>query len=253
MKLLLSIGVILFLCTGCMKYQYLTVDGPAKNDYSHEIAVENDSVSISYKFSGGLVSVQIYNKLEIPLFVDWQQSSLILQGHSISESSQASQINADISSANWKSNNGLSLGSASLDGTISQTPQYSFIPPKAFVVSFPIKVIDGYVNLNSAASQRSHYGEVTFKFQTFTAETSPLSFRTYLTISTEKDFKNSTHFDHFFWVSRIVNARVKQDEFPGAWGRKDYLLLSKATGTGVLLGTAALAGCAILSAQAPTR
>ncbi|HNC30155.1 MAG TPA: hypothetical protein PKX08_09130, partial [Cyclobacteriaceae bacterium] len=77
MKLSL-ITALCIVCTGCSTYQYVTVSSPLKTQ--NEFIAENDTVKISYDFSGeqGPVKISIYNKLSTPLYVDWSKSALII-------------------------------------------------------------------------------------------------------------------------------------------------------------------------------
>src|SRR5574339_6831 len=76
--------VIVF--AGCQSYQYMTVTGKNINEnVHHNFAMENDSLVLIYSFAGysGPIRMRIENKLDKPLYVDWNRSSLIVNDRSI--------------------------------------------------------------------------------------------------------------------------------------------------------------------------
>lgn len=105
-------------CTGCSTYQYATLSSPLKKENQHKFSIENDTVTISYDFSGkeGPINVTVYNKLSIPLYVDWAKSALIVGNTRKSYTNENVALQAELngSETRW-------LSSASQTATINGT------------------------------------------------------------------------------------------------------------------------------------
>lgn len=77
-KSLILPAAVLFsvLLTSCSKYQInmLSSTNAVKDEQTGVFNVENDSVKISYSFYGknAPVSIQVFNKSDKPLYIDWQ-------------------------------------------------------------------------------------------------------------------------------------------------------------------------------------
>src|SRR5690348_2528150 len=94
---ILPIAVMaLLLFSSCSTYQYTTVSSSSldMNDLQ-EFEFVNDTVRIIYNFYGenAPVTITVENKLKVPIFIDWHNSSLILNGRSVSYA--PSQINIE--------------------------------------------------------------------------------------------------------------------------------------------------------------
>lgn len=83
-RMLFVLSVVALLCmSSCSSYYYSVLESNdavgEKND-DKDFVIENDSVCISYCFYGedAPISITVYNKMDEPLFVDWQRSALIL-------------------------------------------------------------------------------------------------------------------------------------------------------------------------------
>ncbi len=81
MRQFIPLTSIVFLFTGCTTYQYMTVSGKnIRQNERQEFVVENDSIRVKYNFSGedAPVNVEVTNKLDRPVYVDWSRSALII-------------------------------------------------------------------------------------------------------------------------------------------------------------------------------
>jgi hypothetical protein len=74
--------VFILLFTSCTKSFIQVFDTTSTNPLisKNENIFENDSIKITYSFwaSNGVMSFSIYNKLNKPIYIDWKNSSLIL-------------------------------------------------------------------------------------------------------------------------------------------------------------------------------
>ena len=185
-----------------------------------EFVIENDSFEIRYDFESqpSAIRVSIYNKLDRPLFVDWKSSAIIHNGVPCAYWNDVSYI--DLQTVERTSIvQPVTYGSAS--GTIYRPPYIGFIPPDSYIVkennSLNTSFFDKYVR-DAAA------GKVVESNQ-FDAASSPLRFRSFLTLSITDDFRSAFHADSEFWVSEVnrdVTLRpgradmIVHDSTPGA-------------------------------------
>jgi hypothetical protein len=73
-------AVFVLLMSACSTYQYMTVDSPQmKKDDHSPLTFENDTLKMTYRISGkgGPVELDIYNKTNQPLYVNWKKSAFI--------------------------------------------------------------------------------------------------------------------------------------------------------------------------------
>lgn len=81
MKKLLFFAALLISLSSCKTYYvYLFhTDSIIPKDENNLYVFENDSVKLIYAFweNKGVVNFSIYNKLNVPLYVDWRKSSYI--------------------------------------------------------------------------------------------------------------------------------------------------------------------------------
>ena len=126
------IGLIsLSLFTGCITYQHVSLSGNAPQNEKSEFVVENDSVSLIYSFHGhsGPITMDIANKLNKPLYVDWRKSALIINGQSFTLWKDEASLNTHVSSTSVLQDDQTIQTSGNLQGSIVKNDKVSFIPP----------------------------------------------------------------------------------------------------------------------------
>jgi hypothetical protein len=78
-RLILPTAFVLLL-SACSTYQYMTVNSTQlkKNDHS-QLIFENDTLRLTWRLvgKGGAVTLNIYNKTDQPLYVNWKKSAFI--------------------------------------------------------------------------------------------------------------------------------------------------------------------------------
>jgi hypothetical protein len=151
MKPITLVLLAALLLSACSRYQYAVVDSNVKKD--GHLVFENDSVKITYPFSGnnGPATVRIHNKLSTPMYVNWQRSSLIIEGESVSRVPESAPFHATGSTTNafgWAST------TTAISGTLQQQAQHGFIPPDSYIQSQPVYLSNGFsrpsVNMKDA-------------------------------------------------------------------------------------------------------
>lgn len=243
MKSLYFFSTICLWCTGCATYQYATISSPLKDEKSNTFVVENDTAKIMYDFSGekGPVKISIYNKLKVPLYIDWAKSALIAADVRKSYSNKNASLDAELNGTETRWMNSSSQ-TATIRGTITSGEVSEFIPPRAWAKESPLKLSADFFQLPSQAGNTKHTNGAITKSVTYSREHSPLSFRSYLTLSTHPDFSVPIHFDHEFWISEITQTQSTPKNFP-IQANRFYIKKTNKTGpyvAGAAVGVAAL-------------
>jgi hypothetical protein len=231
-----------------------------KDKKTGEFQFENDSVKVSYGFAGenAPVSIKVYNKLTVPLFVDWTRSSMIHNGKTTAFIPDELKFSGNISTNSYN-NRVVSSAESTLNGTVQTQKQSSFIPPNSgfetVVRSFDPTVFN---NLSDSLYNEQDYlstsqAHVKVKVGNFDNSNSFLSFRTYLTLFTQEGTKNNVfQLDRDFYVSKSIKTSGRPQGFieyssPTA----DVFFNSKRTGYGSTMTgigvAAAVVGAAALS------
>jgi hypothetical protein len=231
----LTLFLLCAICfSSCMTYQYATVESNlAKND-NGEIIQENDSVQIRYKFSGEgcPVLVQIHNKLNTPLYINWERSSIVLDGRALNNKDNTLEFNGEIDGTletrqdpSITTYSTTSISSSSLSGKVQTPKKIGFIPPNSFVEDVLANSIRKDFFKIHAQNEKAGFDKNAFDdkpvWKTYSKEQSPMKFRSYLTLSTDSEFKTSFVFDDEFWISQISGAmlnkmssnKYRQDQF----------------------------------------
>ncbi|GAB3564450.1 hypothetical protein GCM10027578_09930 [Spirosoma luteolum] len=204
-------AVMLSSCTRTV--QVVTLRGNNVQPVEKEgLVLDNDSLTLRYNFSSerGTMNVTLLNKLDRPLYVDWKRSSLVIGNTKLDYWQDVSDVNLAMSGVSHGLYSRYLIGS--INGTISRSEPVGFMPPKTTLTKTQfILVPDGTVPLDdrkrTVKTQRSrimdHTKPVTVNSYAFGADQSPLKFRSYLTLATDKDFKDEFHIDTKFWASDV--------------------------------------------------
>lgn len=273
------IGVLLHLCA-CTSYYYSTLssnDSTGLKNQDGDFVTENDSVRILYSFYGenAPVFISIYNKLNEPMFVDWQRSALIIgdvatpyyqetasiQGQTESEGYSGTYSRSNRSSGSWNNAGGTFSGEVALPKGIV------FIPPRSKVEATPLQLAhfdfeqipkEEYTRMPVA---KLNTEVVKVRVKQFTEEESPLRFRSYLSLYTiDPSAKNRkyTAYEQSFYLSELIKAG---NMGPKNWkaaqqqaGDFFYVRNTKGRDAGIMVGVIAVgaAGIVLESALAPT-
>jgi hypothetical protein len=209
--------VILILFYSCASYQYYTVSsaGVAQND-KREFVIENDSLRLVYNFNGfnAPVNITIQNKLSVPVYIDWQRSALIVNDQAISYVPAEMRIDGGFQGSSYKysSISGYKTTSGHIQATASLPPSVDFMPPQTYLtksqLSIPNRLIE---QVPETAFHREKYApvegiRVSVKKATFTEATSPLRFRSYLTIMVGELTTKPLILEHSFYVSELMTT-----------------------------------------------
>ena len=221
-SILLVIVATLF-TTGCT-YQYATVSSTMNQSDQSGFVTENDSVQISYKFTGRNCPIQIsvYNKSDKPLYIDWKKSAVIVDMKSYTYWRDEAVFNAESKSSQvkWSDVFSTTTTTTTTSGTITKPESLVFIPPHAGIeVSMVSIKQDPFrfspdetpekVDLKKTSSV-TYSGTIRY----FDEQHTPFRYRSYLTLSYDDTFKNSFAAENEFWVSEIVQTTASPKTIP---------------------------------------
>lgn len=206
--------MLLLSLTSCSKYYINTMSSSnlLKDEKTGEFQYDNDSVKISYGFTGkdaGL-RIKVYNKLSVPLFVDWAKSAIIYRDKATTFLPDKAKLSGNISTTTWDNTIPTNTEST-LNGTIQIPKDVSFIPPNSSVEKTARFLESNIFKKIPDSLYRDHesiyttQGEIKVKVGNFDHTSSPLAFRSYLTLYTQDGPKNNMFsFDKEFFVSKSV-------------------------------------------------
>jgi hypothetical protein len=190
---LIYLALILLALSSCStSYQYLTLNSSEvqKND-KKEFIWENDTMRLIYNFhgEGGPIAMTIYNKLDKPLFVNWQKSAIIRDSQAISLFNSKVQVTGSYhgNSIRWtrdfSSTYGTSLSSFNVPEGMDMIPPGSYVTKNLQALVQPTPVYNTRFLEKTQPERATDFGGATYKYTRYAFEqsASPLQFRSYLT------------------------------------------------------------------------
>ena len=251
---------LVFVCvvflTACVKYQYSTVSSNLATTDHQEFYLENDSLKIKYSFwgYGGPVTISIYNKLNVPLYVDWKQSALVLNDLSHTYWQNKSSLQADEYGYQVALTPLVSSTSATISGEIRADEATSFIAPNAYKQVNMLLIKPDFTKLEGSHKPErvkiyTIQGPRTALRYAFQQEDTPLKFRSYLTLSSEPSFAHPLVFESEFWVSEVMQTGTSPEKYMDERINKNTFYNSKLTGYGSVVGVLGLLAVGVILSQ----
>jgi hypothetical protein len=233
---LLFCSVLLGACT---QYQYITLNSTIYKANNQSFVWENDSVKVQYIFSGAdcPITIQIYNKLAHPLYVDWKKSAVIYSDSSrLSLWNEETQINTVKLRGNVHSRN-YTFSGPETSGVMNKQKQVSFIPPNSYVSVTPMAIRNTFFcSLPQKLKQRVPIDDIDSSKvdkYSFVPGNSPFTFRCFLTLSVTNSFEHPIYIDQPFWASDIIQTKISPSE---TFLENNMFYVSKATSAGHIIG-----------------
>ena len=186
---------------------------------------ENDSLKITYSFwaENGLITFAIYNKLNVPLYVDWKKSSyiqnslklnywedkIITKGTSINRSYYYDGPLLYPGYAVSKSVNNSVSSSTKIERITFIPPTSNFFRTQFYIL--PLNNIPVDKSFRKLEIPRKDKPNKTTKIheKTYLFENSPLIFRNYLTFSYSEGFESEFYVDNQFYISKVTKIDRK--------------------------------------------
>lgn len=255
-----ALAICAFALTSCSRYQLnvLSSTNTSKNEQTGNFEFQNDSVRISYSFYGNNapVSINVYNKLEQPLYIDWQRSALIVGDKAISFVPESVNINGsvDATTSTYRNLtpgvNNTSFTSGNINAVAGLPKTTTFLPPHSQSNNTTLNLTNGFLPIpDSALKDQKILDKYTqsmtkVKNANFEKANSPLLFKTYLTFYTIQDNQAKPFaYQHEFFVSRSLTSLTDLQQLDGFdHTRGDYFISSKATGYSKVMTGAVVVG-----------
>ena len=188
------------------------------NDAEQYYRYENDTLIVKYSFweNRGIMSFSVYNKLNIPLYIDWKKSNYISNVMKFDYWSDQQVTKGKSVGISYYYKGPLTVPYMRLYGSnfSSETvkpERVTFLPPKAIIYkSSYILTTDDLISpkgLGSVSSKekrpenpRKYFIKYT---KYFNKSSSPLVFRNFLTYSTQENFAEEKYVNDEFFVNEI--------------------------------------------------
>ncbi|PTQ98006.1 hypothetical protein C8P68_103165 [Mucilaginibacter yixingensis] len=212
------------LLSACQTYQLNTMSSvnAAIDDKTGKFNVENDSVKITYSFSGknAPINVAVYNKLNEPIYVDWKRSAYIIDKKAVSFSDRAVKVNGTFDAATSRST-GASYTSGSLQATANLPENIMFIPPHAQVDKTLLEMapeqnrfIEDSLVTKVQINDQLTAEPFNARMAKFNKNNSPLFFKSYITMYTiNNNIQKFMTYTNEFYVSETVESAHGPESF----------------------------------------
>src|ERR1700754_91777 len=230
MKKLLIIPVAaMALLSSCSTYQMSTLSSTntTHDEKTGVFKLENDSVKILYSFSGKNAPIQlsIYNKLNEPMYVDWERSALIVDDKSSSYADDPIQISGDVSGVSTGRN--LRFTDASISAQATLPKNVGFLPPHSQLSKTMVKINDrSFQPIPDSLFTKTKFPsfgavQVIGKVAKFSKDNSPLCLRSYLTVYTlRNNIPQFVAYQNDFYVSEVIKSNLGPENFENFQGSR---------------------------------
>jgi hypothetical protein len=257
MREFLPFILLIIFISSCSHYQYVTIDASdLKRTDKQEFVEENDSVRIQYSFDGpdAPINLIVENKTDAPIFIDWSRSALIINDKAISYMSNVVPIEGTFNGSAISWNHGdYAVSSGSISATATLPANISFIPPKSYINKTPMSVTN---QLMTAPDSAFHTERITLydgyivkvRHAVFTEQSSPLRFKSYLTITFGDQDSKTLAYQRSFYISEVYDTPTDPETFLLNRARSDQFYVRESSGIGQGFGV--VAGIALLSTAA---
>ncbi len=202
--LLISMASIL-LFVGCSQ-RYLqvcaveSVNTPSKQG---KFTFENDSIRVKYDFWGenGVMSYEINNKMDKPIYIDWKKSSYIVNTVKLDYWQEEERV---ITSSvyqqylNKNNTNPVGYGVSVSQGKVIKEERVTFIPPKSNYYRTQFRI----------STQQLDFSKDTISYDSLST---PLNFRNFLTYSTNEHFEKESYINSDFYIGKVYNKMISPE------------------------------------------
>lgn len=216
------ITILFSSCAG--NYTQVIYTDAMKNDLTKDNSYwvyENDTIKVVYAFwsEHGNMAFKIYNKLSIPIYIDWKKSSYISQSQKLPYYSDKTTRNNIAVSNSWATifrNYGYGASVTSENETIVKEERTTFIPPQSSIVKSSYSIFPNiYFDIEDRKTTEASMYNIDV-WVTTTKSGKKIYFRNFLTYSTNEDFKPECYIDNGFYISKVVTVSdknfIKRDE-----------------------------------------
>jgi hypothetical protein len=179
---------------------------------------QNDTIQIGYVFwaEGGVLGLYIHNNLDKPLYIDWRKCSFItgLQKHDYWNDNVTVEQKGNVKGGTTAFGFGALISKTSFSSSsvtqISKEERITFIPPGTTIeriffkiINKPIVIKDG-IEKDILLTIQKNKVNIHLLSKDYSKETSPFTFRSFLTYSTNDNFASEVYVNNLFYVSHVL-------------------------------------------------
>lgn len=217
LSILSTILLFVLLFSSCEIYQVVTLSSDLPSNDKFQFYSENSEVKVVYSFSGqgGPIHLELTNKKDKPLYVDWSKCALIINNQSYTLWTDEATIKGGALEFKVNPNNTL-RSVTSFEGTISKQDKVTFIPPQTKIVRDSYLVCSAMINNSGRPCQKvslfvekGDYNERSARKYIYNRDETPLQFNIFLMLSEKEDLSNAIQLNSKFWASESIDAHVK--------------------------------------------
>jgi hypothetical protein len=257
MKLILPVLTCCFFVS-CASYQVLTVSSrETRQNEANEFVIENDTLELCYNFNGrnGPIKMKIRNKLQQPMYIDWKRSTLIINDRAISYVPGTMAIEGSVSGTSYSWSGDYSRTHGRMNAAAKLPTDVEFIPPQTYVTKTLMGITNQSLNKlpDSLFSKKRipamGKGYEWVQQACFTEESSPLVFRSYLTLMIGDSLPRLVSYQQNFYISELVKTNILP-EILNRDARGDHFFVVKTPDTdSVSMGYGVVGGKAVLKSK----
>ena len=221
-RLILPTAFVLLL-SACSTYQYMTVDSPQmKKDDHGPLIFENDTLRLTWQLSGkgGGVTVNIYNKTSLPMYVNWKKSAFIRNEQATPLFDNNVTIQGNSAAIAYRTGRS-TLTEGRFAASLSLPEGMDFIPPASGISRtlpnlsrmgiLETDALDSVQEKKLIAADGLNY--IRCRQRTFDENQSPVRFKSYITFSLGSDNGQEFAETNSFYVGEICQTNSAPDFF----------------------------------------
>ena len=208
-KIVIALGFLISIYS-CTSVKVLTVASDTVPLKNRTYIFENDTVKITYKFwaEKGIMSFDIYNKIDEPIYFDWKNSAYIPNSQMVSYWQDVTNTEgSSVSGSSWLYGGVVTKGRSKA----VRQERIGVIPPHSLITKRDFKLVQRFKDLPVAGS--------------YSKDNSFLNFRNYLMFSTNEKFEGKRSVvDNSFYVSDI--EKVKYNKLANVTSDKKFFVIA---------------------------
>ncbi|MFT4680787.1 MAG: hypothetical protein ACI9YU_000619 [Flavobacteriales bacterium] len=204
-----------------------TADAVKENEF---YVFENDTIKLTYAFwhGHGVMSFTVYNKLDIPIYIDWKKSSFIYNStklnywvdeeHSRAVAFYGTRFFKGPLNVPYKE---ISLATGVINSSKVKMERVTFVPPQSNYsrTQFYLLKTGKDYELDVSCDEQvvpcngNPKKETSLYTESFDIESTPVQIRNYLAISTTESFEKEAFVDNEFYLARVLEMDYKHFKY----------------------------------------
>lgn len=215
MTRLLVLFILAFICTSYTNQQILKTISPQLEVRNGYYTFENDKVKLVYNLwaDRGMFAFVLHNKLNEPLYINWEESALYLNGTNVDYRRSGPATNYDMDTMGQSVAYNFTWAERLLNTTLGAysppTEAITALQPKAMLAMAKYRLIDLDIYMEGADHEKACEGEQkTAKVmkRSYTVDNTPFAFSNYMLLSNTPTFEKTDTLLHDFWINEIIRS-----------------------------------------------